>query len=507
MRLRHRLVALAVAGTAALSIGIAAASIGQQPPPAPPKAVKSPNVCVTAAGSRSWCGDGDAADSAKLAGPSDVAVARDGSLLIADTRNSVIRRVRRDGVIVSIAGTGAKGSAAGDDTADEATFRLPEGVAATVRGAALVADTGNHVIREVAVDGTVTALVGRSGRIRADLDSPRDVVVAANGDLLISDSGHHRVLRVTSAAAVVVVAGNGQPGSAGDGGPATAARLRNPAQVAETPDGGLLIADAGNGAVRRVLPTGTIETLTSGLTDPSGVLQLPDGSVLVAAAAGIHQLVPGAPRQRIAGATKRGFNGDQGSGLTLLFDGLGQLAVDAAGRVLFSERESDRIRSLADGGEVTTVAGTGIPVREPTLDIPAGKPPPALFDDRAAAGRVPSVGARSAAASACERYDSRYSNLNFKPMTKKTLKVRGRKRIGLKFVSSAKRANIAVVIVRNGRTVGQRFEFSVKGRAAPRRIRVSGPFKKGRHIGTLWGISLIHDVRRCDVKVVRIRVK
>ncbi len=507
MRLGERRTLLAATSAAALSFVIAGVSLGQLPPPAPPKAVKSPNVCVAATGSRAWCGDGDAAASAKLAAPSDVAVARDGSMLIADTRNNVIRRVRRDGTIVTVAGTGAKGSAQGEDAADETTFRGPEGVAATARGAALVADTGNDAIREVGVDGTVTTIVGRFSPIRANLDAPSDVSVAGNGDLLIADSGHHRVLRVDSNRDVRVVAGTGDPGSSGDGGPATAATLDHPVQVTETAAGEILIADAGSENVRRVEPGGTIETLTTGLKEPSGVLQLPDGSVLVGAAAGIHRLIPGGSRERFAGVPPRGFNGDRGAGLTLRFDGLGQLALDMAGNVLFAERGSDRIRALAADGTVATVVGSGVPVREAGVDIAAGSPPPGLFAKQADATRRKGEDARSSQVSTCELYDSRYSNLSFKPMTEKKLKVKGRKRISLRYVSSAKRANISVEIERNRVIVGDRFKYDVKGRDRPRRIRVRGPFEKGRYLGTLWGYSKTHDVKRCDVKVVQIRVK
>lgn len=74
----------------------------------PPPAKESVNACLPLTGSRSWCGDGDPARSAKLAGRSDVAVAPDGDVVVAGTVNNVIRRAGRES-IVSIGGTGKRG--------------------------------------------------------------------------------------------------------------------------------------------------------------------------------------------------------------------------------------------------------------------------------------------------------------------------------------------------------------------------------------------------------------
>jgi NHL repeat len=426
-----------VTGAAALSVivGIARA----QTPPAPPAAVDAPNVCLPGSGSRSWCGDDGPATQAMLAGPSDVAVARDGSLLIADTLNNVVRRVRLDGTIVSIAGTGKEASAPRRDRADETGFNAPAGVAATTDGDVLVADTGNNAIRVISPTGTVTTRVGQGGRIQADLAEPSDVVPLPDGAMLVSDTGHHRVISVAADGTVVVLAGSGRPGYAGDGSPATQARLRRPTQIAPTADGGLLIADSGNGAVRRVLPSGMIETLTSGLTDPRGVLPLGDGSSIVAGAAGLHRVDPNGARQRIAGRPRRGFTGDQGDATALRFDGIGQLAAAGDGPMLFAEGGSDRIRALHPDGRVTTVAGSGIPRPAPTVGIPAGPVPAEL---RAAVAQPPRARraqrriGRSAAAPRCESYNARYATFTLVPQTRTTLRVRGPRRLRLRYLTS-----------------------------------------------------------------------
>ena len=93
------------------------------------------------------------------------------------------------------------------------------------------------------------------------LNFPTGLTIAS-GDLYVSDANDNRVLRITSAGVATVVAGNGTPGFAGDGGPATKAKLNAPAGLAVDRLGNLLIADQGNNRIRRVdAKTGRIETI------------------------------------------------------------------------------------------------------------------------------------------------------------------------------------------------------------------------------------------------------
>src|SRR5207253_10239200 len=89
----------------------------------------------------------------------------------------------------------------------------------------------------------------------------------ASGNLFVSDLGNHRVRKISTGGVITTVAGNGAPGFSGDGGPATAAQLRNPAGIAIDPAGNLIIADYGNHRVRKVTPGGTITTIAGTGTD------------------------------------------------------------------------------------------------------------------------------------------------------------------------------------------------------------------------------------------------
>ena len=131
------------------------------------------------------------------------------------------------------------------------------------------------------------------------LDHPRAAVPTPDGGFLIADTGNRVVRRVAPDGTISTVAGNGVDGSDGDGGPATAARLGDPDDVAPTPGGGFLIADYKHHVVRRVAPDGTISTVVGDpsqggstgdggpaadalLDTPTDVEVLPDGGFLIA---------------------------------------------------------------------------------------------------------------------------------------------------------------------------------------------------------------------------------
>src|SRR6266480_4903996 len=120
------------------------------------------------------------------------------------------------------------------------------------------------------VAGTLT-MPGSTGdgglATAAKLNNPNGVAATADGGYLIADTSNHAIRRVSPGGTITRVAGTlTTPGSTGDGGPATAAKLNAPSGVAATADGGFLIADAGNHAIRRVSPAGRITTVAGTLT-------------------------------------------------------------------------------------------------------------------------------------------------------------------------------------------------------------------------------------------------
>jgi hypothetical protein len=224
------------------------------------------------------CGDGGPATAARLTFPSGVAVTADGGFLIADGNNAAIRRVSPAGSISTVAGTLRTSGSSGDGgPATAATLNGPFGVAVTADGGFLIADTSNHAIRRVSPAGTITTVAGTlttSGSsgdggpaTAAKLNFPAGVAATADGGYLIADQVNHAIRRVSPAGTITTVAGTlTMSGSSGDGGPATAAKLNGPLGVAVTADGGFLIADQVNHAIRRVSPAGTITTVAGTLT-------------------------------------------------------------------------------------------------------------------------------------------------------------------------------------------------------------------------------------------------
>src|SRR5439155_184884 len=204
------------------------------------------------------------ATAAKRNLPAGVAATADGGFLIADANNHAIRRVSPAGTITRVAGTLTVSGSTGDGgPATAAKLNFPEGVAATADGGFLIADSSNHAIRRVSPAGTITTVAGTlttpgstgdgGPANAAKLNDPAGVAATADGGFLIADSGNHAIRRVSPAGRITTVAGTlTMAGSTGDGGPATAAKLANPAGVAATADGGFLIVDYNTQSIRFV---------------------------------------------------------------------------------------------------------------------------------------------------------------------------------------------------------------------------------------------------------------
>jgi sugar lactone lactonase YvrE len=218
-------------------------------------------------------GDGGPATSAQLSTPGQgLAVDGQGNVYIADAYH--IRKVSRNGIITTIAGTGQYGFSGEGVPARLATFGVLAGLAADEKGNVYVADQYCPCVRKVSAAGLVTTFAGVPKRggfsgdggpaTLAQLKMPTGVAVDRDGNVFIADGLNNRVRKVSPQGTITTVAGGG--GTLGDGGPATSARLNVPEGVAVDAKGNLYIADLGHNRVRKVSPGGTITTVAGGGT-------------------------------------------------------------------------------------------------------------------------------------------------------------------------------------------------------------------------------------------------
>ena len=330
---------------------------------------------VAGTGEPGFGGDGGPAVEAQLGGPVSVAVDSTGALYIADTLNRRIRRVDPGGTITTVAGIGEIGYSGDGGLAVNAQLRYPTGVAVDNTGTLYIADSENHRIRRVDVSGTISTIagIGESGysgdggpATGAWLYHPRGVAVNRSGALYIADSGNHRIRRVDVSGTITTVAGNGMRGVPRvigfneDGRPAVEVALISPAGVAVDGSGALYIADRGDFRIRRVDAAGTITTVAKAGA-PKGVA-LDGAGILYIADSGYNRIrrVDVSGRiTTIAGCRESGFGGDGGPAVAAQLNHPGGVAVDGAGNLYIADTRNHRIRRVDTSGTITTVAGIG----------------------------------------------------------------------------------------------------------------------------------------------------
>lgn len=237
------------------------------------------------------------------------------------------------GVIQTIAGTGEKGYTGDGGPALQALLSEPFMCAFDALGNLYVAEATNHCVRRIDVNtGHITTVAG-CGRVgysgdggpatQATLNQPYSLQIDTNGDLYIVDRLNAVIRQVTAATGIITtVAGTGEPGYRGDGGPGTRAQLREPNDCCLDGRGGLLIADVQDQRIRRLdLRTGVITTF--------------------------------------AGNGDKVRAGDGGQATVASIFGARAVCVDQQGNTYICEREGNGIRKVDRHGIISTYAGTG----------------------------------------------------------------------------------------------------------------------------------------------------
>jgi uncharacterized protein (TIGR03437 family) len=234
-------------------------------------------------------GDGGPAVSAQLANAHGIAADRFGNIYISDADNHRVRKVTAAGVISTIAGNGHPGSYGDNGPANLAQLNAPYGLAVDAAGNVYVADFGNHRVRRISTDGVITTIAGNGQKgsggdggpaSAAQLMSPRNLVFDSVGNLYISEFEGHRVRRVGRDGIIGTIAGTGLAGLNLDpkspSMPGALAQLAFPAGLAVDSFDNVYVADSGNNLIRRI-SGGFILTVLDGRTDPAFLLYTPTG--------------------------------------------------------------------------------------------------------------------------------------------------------------------------------------------------------------------------------------
>jgi len=362
---------------------------------------------VAGTGAPGFSGDGGPATSAKLSGPSGVAVDTAGNLYIADTLNNCIRKVTADGTISTFAGTGALNPLGDGGPATKAAITEPSSVAVDAAGNVYIADTLNARVRKVAPGGIISTVAGHSvigytgdggPATSAALSLITGLAVDSSGNLFIADSANHRVRKVNPSGIISTFVGNGLFRFSGDGGPATSATFYLPESIAVDAMNNIYVADTNNDRIRKIDPSGIISTVagsgTLGFSGDKGPataasMLLPfavavdlAGNLFIADTDNnrIRMVAPSGIITTYAGTGTYGYTGDGGPATSATLKNPLGLATDASGNLYIADNQNSVIRKVTPSGIISTIAGTGTagfsgdggPAAKAKLNLPDG---------------------------------------------------------------------------------------------------------------------------------------
>ena len=230
---------------------------------------------IAGTGIEGYSGDGGPAVKAEMGEIADMAMDRAGNLYLADVDNRCIRKVSPNGIITTVAGGGSSDDFGDGGPATSARLSKPAGIAFDASGNLYIADAWAYNIRRINPDGIISTFAGPelAGR------HPADIVFDNLGNLYVSATNDHQIRRIDpSGTESIIVAGSGNVGFSGDGGPAIHARLDHPNGLALDEAGNLYVADSENRRIRKIDMDGIITTIC-GSDAYSGFVDVPGPAV------------------------------------------------------------------------------------------------------------------------------------------------------------------------------------------------------------------------------------
>ena len=269
-------------------------------------------------------------------GPEQLAFDAAGNLYVSDCSAARVYVVGPSATLRRVVGSDLEGNAGyeGDGKqALRALVRCPIGIAVDDAGTLFVVDHGNNRVRKIRSDGVISTFAG-TGAVGVDaggyagdggpataarLQEPVGVGLGAGGDVYVADRDNNAIRKIDADGTITTVIGGKGAGFSGDGGPASEARIDRPQQIVVDPDGNVYFADSGNNRVRRIDTEGVVTT--------------------------------------VAGNGRAATSGDGGPALSAAVWNPTGLALDDEGNLYVSQPDDNRIRRVDTTGAIVTVAG------------------------------------------------------------------------------------------------------------------------------------------------------
>lgn len=346
--------------------------------------ISSDGILTTVAGSTTpgFVGDGGPSSNAQLNSPRGLAIDSSGNLYIADTNNARIRRVTPSGIITTYAGTGTAGFSGDNGPAASAQISNVMDIATDRAGNLFLLDFRNARIRKISLDGVIVTYAGtgsvspddREGvpAVSVSIGIGRGLTIDAVGNVYFGSSW--RVRSISTDGLIHNLAGDGTYGYSEDGTPAVLAQFASPVAIAVDKDGGVYVADTENNRIRRI-SEGIVSTVAGASTfagdggpatearlyRPGSLSFDAAGNLLVADTSNsqIRKIDSAGKISTLAGRGIRGFQGDGGLASQARLTYPGSAIQDNAGNYIIADYGNARIRKVTSDGVISTIAGGG----------------------------------------------------------------------------------------------------------------------------------------------------
>ena len=345
-----------------------------------------------------YSGDSGPATKAQLSKPFGLALDKKGNLYIADRENNRVRKVNPQGIITTVAGDGGFFFMGDNGPSYRASIAGPTGIVVDKNGILYIADRNNNRIRSVDTQGMIRTVAGTgqqdyNGESEIARDTnlylPFGVALDQDGKILIIDRSHYRIRRIDPRrGSIETVAGNGVKMFAGDGGPATGAKLSFPHGIAVDKKGNVIFSDKGHYRIRRVSPDGIIQTIAGNgirgnigddlpalkaslygatslkLNDKDEIFTISPSSFVsilrkIDEKGMMRKVLDTVSKNYLESIAKSKYKGKVQTGELAIITTFSDIAFDHKGNMFISDRLNHQIRKVSAQGKITTIAGTG----------------------------------------------------------------------------------------------------------------------------------------------------